>query len=92
ETIRRAKNGEIVEVSVTVSPVRDEDGNIIGASKILRDVTDGKRAAQRQRRCIQVQAKQQYRAKYWRSLKVDLPYSDQLALQYQGNRSATRRR
>ncbi|CAH0355227.1 MULTISPECIES: PAS domain S-box protein [unclassified Sphingobium] len=48
ETIRRAKNGEIVEVSVTVSPVRDEDGNIIGASKILRDVTDGKRAAQRQ--------------------------------------------
>jgi PAS domain S-box-containing protein len=38
ETVRIAKDGRRVEVSITVSPVRDEEGNIIGASKIARDV------------------------------------------------------
>ena len=37
ETRRRKKNGEIFDVSVTISPVKDESGRVIGASKIARD-------------------------------------------------------
>jgi PAS domain S-box-containing protein len=39
ETIRQAKDGRLLHVSVTISPVRDHTGRIIGASKIARDVT-----------------------------------------------------
>jgi PAS domain S-box-containing protein len=44
ETIRRCKDGRLVDVSLTVSPMLDEFGAIIGASKIARDVTERKRA------------------------------------------------
>ncbi|HEY4736373.1 MAG TPA: PAS domain S-box protein [Xanthobacteraceae bacterium] len=44
ETIRRCKDGRLVDVSLTVSPMRDEHGTIVGASKIARDVTARKRA------------------------------------------------
>jgi PAS domain S-box-containing protein len=44
ETIRRKKDGALVEISLTISPVRNADGTIIGASKIARDITDRKRA------------------------------------------------
>jgi PAS domain S-box-containing protein len=43
ETIRCCKDGRLVDVSLTVSPMRDEHGTIIGASKIARDVTARKR-------------------------------------------------
>ena len=43
ETIRRKKSGEKFEVSVTISPVRDESGKLVGASKIARDISDRKR-------------------------------------------------
>lgn len=43
ETKRRRKDGTIIDVSLTVSPVRDANGKIIGASKIARDITDAKR-------------------------------------------------
>ena len=43
ETVRRRKDGALVDVSVTVSPIRDRGGNIIGASKIARDVTESRR-------------------------------------------------
>jgi PAS domain S-box-containing protein len=43
ETTRRRKNGEPVEVSVTISPIFDETGKVIGASKIARDISDRKR-------------------------------------------------
>src|SRR5579864_7328401 len=43
ETERRRKDGSIIDVSLTVSPIRDDAGRIIGASKIARDVTEGKR-------------------------------------------------
>ena len=43
ETTRRKKNGENFEVSVTISPIRDETGRVIGASKIARDISDRKR-------------------------------------------------
>jgi PAS domain S-box-containing protein len=43
ETVRRTKDGRLVDVSITVSPVRDRAGNLIGASKIARDVTERRR-------------------------------------------------
>ena len=44
ETTRVRKDGRFIEVSLTISPVRDGSGRIIGISKIARDVTDKKRA------------------------------------------------
>jgi PAS domain S-box-containing protein len=44
ETKRRAKDGRIIDVSLTVSPVRDEAGTIVGASKVARDISDKKRS------------------------------------------------
>jgi PAS domain S-box-containing protein len=44
ETIRRKKDGRLCEVSLTISPMLDEHGNVIGASKIARDITEQKRA------------------------------------------------
>jgi PAS domain S-box-containing protein len=42
ETVRRKKNNETVEVSVTISPIKDESGLVIGASKIARDISERK--------------------------------------------------
>jgi len=47
ETIRCRKDGTCVPVSLTVSPIRDESGTVIGASKIARDISDRKRHAER---------------------------------------------
>ena len=44
ETVRRRKDGTIIDVSLTVSPVKDTQGQIIGASKIARDITARKHA------------------------------------------------
>lgn len=46
-TRRHRKNGSIVDVSVNVSPVRDQAGNILGASKTVRDITDIKEVEKR---------------------------------------------
>ena len=46
ETKRKTKAGRILNVSLTVSPVRDAAGKIIGASKIARDITDRKQQEQ----------------------------------------------
>jgi two-component system CheB/CheR fusion protein len=48
ETVRRRKDGSLVEVSLTVSPIRNAEGRIIGASKIARDITERRRAQQQQ--------------------------------------------
>ena len=45
ETRRVSKDGKTIDVSITVSPVRDAEGRIIGASKIARDITENKRSA-----------------------------------------------
>jgi two-component system, LuxR family, sensor kinase FixL len=42
ETTRRRKDGQIISVSVTISPIKDTTGKIVGASKILRDLTERK--------------------------------------------------
>ena len=44
DTVRRRKDGSLVEVSVTISPIRDAQGHVIGASKIARDITEQKQA------------------------------------------------
>jgi PAS domain S-box-containing protein len=44
ETVRMAKNGRRINVSLTVSPMRNNAGDIIGASKVARDITDRKQA------------------------------------------------
>lgn len=46
ETVRLTKSGERIDVALTISPVRDEKGNIIGAAKIARDITHQKQAEQ----------------------------------------------
>jgi PAS domain S-box-containing protein len=47
ETIRKTKDGRLLDVSLTVSPVRDSEGNITGASNITRDISEKKRDEQR---------------------------------------------
>jgi PAS domain S-box-containing protein len=42
ETVRRTRDGRQIPVSLTVSPIRDSQGNIIGASKVARDISDRK--------------------------------------------------
>lgn len=49
ETIRRRKDGVLLDISLTISPVKDGSGKIIGASKVARDVTERKRAEERLR-------------------------------------------
>ncbi len=46
ETVRLAKDGRLIDVSLTVSPIKDEEGRVIGASKILRDVSSRRRIEQ----------------------------------------------
>jgi PAS domain S-box-containing protein len=44
ETVRQRKCGSLIAISLTVSPVKNADGMIVGASKIARDITEQKRA------------------------------------------------
>jgi PAS domain S-box-containing protein len=44
ETVRRRKDGMLVDISLTVSPIKDATGRVVGASKIARDITVRKRA------------------------------------------------
>jgi two-component system cell cycle sensor histidine kinase/response regulator CckA len=44
ETVRRHKDGHLIDISATISPIRDNKGNVVGASKIARDITETKRA------------------------------------------------
>ncbi|HEU0217557.1 MAG TPA: PAS domain S-box protein [Stellaceae bacterium] len=45
ETRRRRKDGKIIDVALTISPIRDAAGEVVGASKIARDVTKARRTA-----------------------------------------------
>jgi PAS domain S-box-containing protein len=44
ETLRMRKDGSLVEISLTISPIRDAGGRVIGASKIARDISERKRS------------------------------------------------
>jgi PAS domain S-box-containing protein len=58
DTVRQCKNGQAIEVSVTVSPIRDAAGRVVGASQVARDITERKRAEMELR----------HREEYFRSL------------------------
>jgi PAS domain S-box-containing protein len=60
DTIRRAKDGRLLNISLTVSPIRNGDGKIIGASKIARDITERKQAEQE--RALLLASEQEARA------------------------------
>jgi PAS domain S-box-containing protein len=53
ETVRMAKDGRRLDISVTVSPVRDATGRVVGASKVARDITARKQAEDEIRRTTQ---------------------------------------
>ncbi|ARO29008.1 PAS domain-containing protein [Rhizobium sp. NXC14] len=46
ETVRRCKDGKLIDISLTISPIRDASGEIVGASKIARDISERRRAAE----------------------------------------------
>lgn len=52
ETARRRKDGSLVDISLTISPIRNADGVIVGASKIARDTTERRLAQERQQLLI----------------------------------------
>jgi PAS domain S-box-containing protein len=52
ETIRRRKDGTFIPISLTVSPIRDERGVVIGASKIARDITERREAEHERARLL----------------------------------------
>ena len=58
ETLRRRKDGRLIDVSVTISPIRDAEGAVIGASKLARDITGRK---QLERQILEVSDREQRR-------------------------------
>jgi len=50
QTVRRRNDGTLIDVSLTISPVRDSAGNVSGASKVARDITAHKQAEERERK------------------------------------------
>jgi PAS domain S-box-containing protein len=53
ETIRLAKDGRHLNVSITISPIKDSTGRVIGASKVARDITEQKRAEKALKKAIE---------------------------------------
>jgi PAS domain S-box-containing protein len=56
DTVRRCKDGSLIEVALTLSPVRDANGTVKGASTIARDISERRRLAHLQQRAIQLEA------------------------------------
>lgn len=86
ETLRRRKDGTLLDISLTISPVRDERGQIVGASKIARDITQRKRAESEIRRANHDLEQFAFSASHdlqepLRSVKI---YSELLARRYGG--------
>ncbi len=52
ETVRQRKDGSRFEISLTVSPIKDESGRIVGASKIARDISERRRAEEERSRLL----------------------------------------
>jgi PAS domain S-box-containing protein len=71
ETIRVRKNGESFPVSLTISPVRDGGGRIIGASKIARDITELKRIRQERERLLESERSARAHAEHASRMKDD---------------------
>ncbi|MDQ5836597.1 MAG: PAS domain S-box protein [Acidobacteriota bacterium] len=71
ETVRVRKGGELIDISLTVSPVRGPDGKIVGASKIARDITDRKRAEAERERLLESEQRARREAEEANRLKDD---------------------
>jgi two-component system, chemotaxis family, CheB/CheR fusion protein len=56
ETVRLTRSGERIDVSLSISPVRNASGKVVGASKIVRDITDRKRTEEALRRAEKLAA------------------------------------
>ncbi|HTV40972.1 MAG TPA: response regulator [Candidatus Sulfotelmatobacter sp.] len=56
ETVRRRKDGCLIDVSLTISPIKDANGKVVGASKIARDITERKRNERQQRALFELVA------------------------------------
>jgi len=54
ETLRQRKDGTLIPVSLTISPILNDDGLVIGASKIARDVSERQRADEERRRLVNI--------------------------------------
>src|SRR5258708_16837364 len=50
DTVRRAKDGRLLNISLTVSPIKERSGKIVGASKVARDMTERARAGEERER------------------------------------------
>ena len=69
ETVRRRKDGSLIDISLTVSPIMAADGRVIGASKIARDITERNRSeAKRISQCLRARHSIELRT-YWRPSK-----------------------
>jgi PAS domain S-box-containing protein len=71
ETVRQAKDGREVHISLTVSPVRDASGRIIGASKVARDITERKRGEEERERLASLERSARRSAEEANRLKDD---------------------
>jgi PAS domain S-box-containing protein len=71
QTVRRTKSGALIQVSITISPLHDALGRVIGASKILRDITASKRMEQ-ERLDMQVKAQALTAEKALREMEAEL--------------------
>ncbi len=56
ETVRRRRDGSTVEISLSISPIRDASGNVVAASSIQRDVTEQKEAEESARQTAKMEA------------------------------------
>ncbi|MEO7426423.1 MAG: PAS domain S-box protein [Fibrobacteria bacterium] len=56
ETVRQRKDGKLIQISLTISPIKDSAGNIVGASKIARDITDIKSTEEQLRQSQKMEA------------------------------------
>lgn len=57
ETIRKRKDGSLIDVSLTISPVKDASGKVVGASKIARDISERKRNERQQHALFELVAR-----------------------------------
>jgi PAS domain S-box-containing protein len=71
ETVRVRKNGELFPISLTISPVRNSSGTIVGASKIARDISELKAIAKEREALLQSERSARAQAEYANRMKDD---------------------
>ncbi len=86
DAVRQTRDGRRIDVSLTVSPIRDALGNVVGASKIARDVTEQKRLTQELQRSNAELEQFAYVASHdlQEPLRMVINYTELLAQRYRG--------